>query len=607
MESSQPPVPVRTRMHTRRRSLQGPSTPSSNRVHIQPASPEVISSLISSLSIISSPATQLFDHQSLPNTPATSSSAANGYFHSSHAHKSLPASGGSFGLDYGAYDSPSLRDLIVTEESLDELAASPPVIRTAKPPSGFSPLTSPKARDSSPLKFFRSSSRPTSRPSSVGSSGSKERDDTSSIGALSIEPGTSPVQDLHRKSSGDSWGKKSGRNSRGLMYMSSKERLREKEQERKRASTGGISSPGSTRPDRLVLQPLDSRGRNTDSFMAETPIGEEPEESQPKSSNALEDTSTGLSPVVGSVSQGGIGSGKFIPPRDSSLRHSTASAKRASHRSSRRSSKHIQKESDDVNSEYEGQQKSRESSRRRQKSASLEQAARMQEPLEDLNMSGPSGLNGIIPKSGRQTPIDPHMLSVEEADEGAPSPAISQRKVRPSPERTNSNRDQKRNSQKAESSDSGIKRSGSRLKRLSAPLSPKILEKDAHQRSNSHPAGRVTSHDPSGNPQIHIDDRPTSADSIDDAVEAYLCSPRLSQKIKHPQTGRTISFSEVGDADGFAVFCCVGMGLTRYITAFYDELALTLKLRLITPDRPGVGDSEPYTDGTATPLSWPGM
>jgi hypothetical protein len=89
-------------------------------------------------------------------------------------------------------------------------------------------------------------------------------------------------------------------------------------------------------------------------------------------------------------------------------------------------------------------------------------------------------------------------------------------------------------------------------------------------------------------------------------VESYLCSPRLSQKIRHPQTGRTISFSEVGDPEGYAVFCCVGMGLTRYITAFYDELALTLKLRLITPDRPGVGDSEAYTDGTATPLSWPG-
>lgn len=101
-------------------------------------------------------------------------------------------------------------------------------------------------------------------------------------------------------------------------------------------------------------------------------------------------------------------------------------------------------------------------------------------------------------------------------------------------------------------------------------------------------------------------ERPPSADSIDDSVEAYLRSPRLSQKIRHPQTGRVISFSEVGDSEGSAVFCCVGMGLTRYITAFYDELAVTLKLRLITPDRPGVGDSEAYADGNATPLGWPG-
>ncbi|RKF44297.1 putative alpha beta hydrolase fold-containing protein [Golovinomyces cichoracearum] len=107
------------------------------------------------------------------------------------------------------------------------------------------------------------------------------------------------------------------------------------------------------------------------------------------------------------------------------------------------------------------------------------------------------------------------------------------------------------------------------------------------------------------NEQNNVDDRPSSAGSIDEAVEAYLCAPRLSQKIKHPQTGRVISFSEVGDSEGFAVFCCVGMGLTRYVTAFYDELASTLKLRLITPDRPGVGDSQSYNDGTATPLSWP--
>jgi hypothetical protein len=87
-------------------------------------------------------------------------------------------------------------------------------------------------------------------------------------------------------------------------------------------------------------------------------------------------------------------------------------------------------------------------------------------------------------------------------------------------------------------------------------------------------------------------------------VEGYLNSPRLSQKIRHPQTGRVISFSEVGDPQGFAVFVCVGMGLTRYVMAFYDQLALTLKLRLITPDRPGIGGSQ--VDPNGTPLSWPG-
>ena len=99
--------------------------------------------------------------------------------------------------------------------------------------------------------------------------------------------------------------------------------------------------------------------------------------------------------------------------------------------------------------------------------------------------------------------------------------------------------------------------------------------------------------------------RPSSADSIDDQVDSYLCSPRLSQKIRMPNSTRTISFSEVGDPTGFAVFVCVGMGLTRYVTGFYDELALTLGLRLITPDRPGVGDSTPIPEAERTVLNWP--
>jgi hypothetical protein len=57
--------------------------------------------------------------------------------------------------------------------------------------------------------------------------------------------------------------------------MSSKERLREKEQERKRASVGAVggNSKGLMQ-DRLPLPHFDS-----DSFMAENAIGEEPEES----------------------------------------------------------------------------------------------------------------------------------------------------------------------------------------------------------------------------------------------------------------------------------------------------------------------------------------
>jgi hypothetical protein len=582
---------------------------------VQPASPEVISSLITSLSIISSPVNQLFENpvgsQSTPASPAATNTTLNNSFGELNAptHNGSRSSGGSFGIDYGAYDQPSLRDLL-EEESLDELAASPPVIRTAKPPSGFSPLTAPKSpRESSPLKTFL---RGNSRPSSKGSSGSKDRDDASSIGNLSIEPGTAPPQELRRRSSGDSWGKKQGRNQRGLMYMSSKERLREREQERKRASVGAVGgNPKGLGLDRLPLPNFDS-----DSFMAETAIGEESEEASPTNAapTVASPSQGGISPALSTGSQGGIGSGRFIPTRDSSLRKSTASGKkRSSQRSSRQSgTQRANEDGDDTIHELDEQQqdRKRERSRRDHQSVPTEGTSKMMEPLDSLVMPHSSKATIQASKQVLESVKVDQLRVVEDVEEGAPSPAVAQRKARPSPDRGNNSSSQKRRSGKVTPEPLEVpqpKRNGSRLKRLSAPLSPKAIEKNPHQRSSSNPLSRVGSPEPVKAPQIHIDDRPTSADSIDDAVDAYLCSPRLSQKIRHPQTGRTISFSEVGDSEGFAVFCCVGMGLTRYITAFYDELALTLKLRLITPDRPGVGDSEPYNDGTATPLSWPGM
>ena len=138
------------------------------------------------------------------------------------------------------------------------------------------------------------------------------------------------------------------------------------------------------------------------------------------------------------------------------------------------------------------------------------------------------------------------------------------------------------------------RRNSQLLKRLSQAASPMTNEKQRRRLSNPvQPVLRTDSY------------RAESVDSIDDSVDKYIAAPRLSQTCVDPATGRVISFSEVGDPKGSVVFCCVGMGLTRYITAFYDELAATLKLRLITPDRPGVGGSEAHADGQDTPLNWP--
>ncbi|KAI5296390.1 hypothetical protein KEM52_003112 [Ascosphaera acerosa] len=99
--------------------------------------------------------------------------------------------------------------------------------------------------------------------------------------------------------------------------------------------------------------------------------------------------------------------------------------------------------------------------------------------------------------------------------------------------------------------------------------------------------------------------RRSSIDSIDIAIGDFLSAPRLNQTVLHPADNRSIAFSEVGDPHGQPVFICLGMGLTRYVSAFYDDLARALKLRLITPDRPGIGGSEVNDEGRVTPLAWP--
>ena len=186
-------------------------------------------------------------------------------------------------------------------------------------------------------------------------------------------------------------------------------------------------------------------------------------------------------------------------------------------------------------------------------------------------------------------------LEANDTEESAPSPAIASKTKRNSLIGSRPQRDPvtATNNEKKRRSFSAPQRSNSRLmRRLSRPVSPTSAAKHRSIFSNQ-------ANEPLFD-QLEIEDQ----DSVGDAVDDFLSAPRLNQKVKHAQTGRVIAFSEVGDPDGSVVFCCVGMGLTRFLTAFYDELALTLKLRLITPDRPGVGGSEVHVDGVDTPLGW---
>lgn len=616
-----PSIPTRTRYNSttstqprRWPSKQGPSGVGSKRQSVPPAaSPEVISNLISSLSGISKPADDYFEgkHATSATSPATSPGAD--LLPPRSLSSSRAASNGSFGVDYGAYGKTSSGYGSTNDPvSLDEIAASPPVVRTSKPTSGYSPLVPPKSpkrvssRDNSTggLRSFIRSSSNHSRPSTNGSG---KNDDTSSIGNLSVERGSSlPDQELTHRRSTDSWSKKSGRNYKGLMYMSSRERLRDKE-ERKRSAevvaggslrsrsygnlngasgpvaagaTGGNSSHSANKPD---------------PFLAETAISEEPATSEGPFASSR--TAPGAKPAVSRAME----SLQSIPARDSSLRK--ANPPRTSSRRPVR----------DSSLGRSGQSTADTGTKARESSQTRGSGKKVPARL-DLNSNAASKSFYLGPDETAPAPaetpttqrfletirddylaFDNHTPGREEPaadEEGAPFPSVSQNRRRSTQSIDKGSR-RRSGASPAPGADGKPKRSSSRLKRLSRPSSPTADSKKSNDLYRDNDVGV---------PLERLD----SVDSIDDAVESYLCSPRLTQKIKHPQTGRTICFSEVGDSEGSAVFCCVGMGLTRYITAFYDELALTLKLRLITPDRPGVGESDPYPDGSTTPLSWPG-
>lgn len=526
------------RQHTRHRSTKGSS---SSRHQRQNSGPDVISNLISSLSVISQPATDHFEthHHPPPLSPS---------FPASPSRSPEPgAYSGSFGVDYGAFNKPGGFGSGGRGEpsSIDDFAATSPVVRSSRDrggPSSSASLPRSPLETSSAFRSLIRASVTSSRPSSRSSQSSKN-DDTHSIGNLSIEPGASaPIPELRPRRSHDSWGKRASRTSKNILYMPSKERLRDRESDKKWTSASSVMSDYSV--------------SRADALLSDMPINEEPMPYE-------------------------INNPQKVPTRDSSLRKS-GHRKRSSARRSKRDSEGM-----DAVDEYVRSTNNSRLSHRRSESDQTRRKLFDVNEHEAPERGRDSYAMGDFGEEARIARTYAEALD----EEGAPSPAISsgRRRWERSMERANSRLSGRLSP--SENDSLTPKRSHSRLKRLSEQLTPQSEPRERDVSSERRlPLGY---------------ERPASADSVDDAVESYLCSDRLSQKIKHPQTGRVISFSEVGDPEGSAVFCCVGMGLTRYITAFYDELALTLKLRLITPDRPGVGNSEPYADGTATPLNWP--
>jgi hypothetical protein len=640
--SDSPAVHTRTSLkpppiaHRRRRSLPSnssnePSHRSVNRVNVQPASPEVISSLIQTLSAISTPAESHFENlphigfaHTAPSSPNIQVEHSRG--HAEKREPSLSPSKRSFGLHCR-----SCKNMNETQDNAllhPQEAALPPVVRMGK--SGSSPSPSP-----SPSRFPRKTK---SGESFLTAKEDQDKRDEKRSSILSNSMSAISIESL------SSSGRKPRARAQKLVKKNSIELPKNVERRRKSRAAGdslgqGLGIKGS---DISEYARLDLTESAPDEPKAARSAEVSPKVDSDMSPNlalsdtspnlALSDTSPNLA-LESKRSSGGVGGGRFIPTRDSSLRHSysgSPTVKRRSGRHSRYSStgsKDMKLEETVPEDLSEADQVTRrieelKAQKRLREESVDEESRRKDEESRSKDKDRMSNPPVVSPRrSSHHAPHHPRQISsvtVEEAlvnvqakrrddivedVDSAPAPAVARLNrtstgpltatagnIQLTPQRPS---DDLHRAQ----TDPPQRRTSSRLKRYSRPVSPPHSEK--HERTYS---GALS---PAGRQSVAVD-RPSSADSIDNAVQQYIDSPRLTQRIPHPQTGRMIAFSEVGDPSGYAVICCVGMGLTRYLTAFYDELAWTLKLRLITPDRPGVGESEPIPDGSGTPLGWAG-
>ncbi|KAL2051745.1 hypothetical protein ABVK25_007901 [Lepraria finkii] len=643
-QSNGPPIPERTSARTsnfrtreerrskherRRRSLPAASRgdarrPDSNRVFVQPASTEVISSLIETLSAISSPAEHHFDSlpriassHSTPNSPRPwqsdfqepgSSTNQGGRIFASLLGNSKRA----HGVDASYFLHPDHASIRVT-----------------------APKGAPQQQDYK-------------EPEDIYDLGAE----TYSIGNLSIEPGPSvtsaPSAETDKRNSVRTVrGVRSMRSLKSLGFKSSKDSLREPAELKVRKSKRGKENTrerlviGDTTPPDSPSKPSPTRSRDgvPSSVPWENPIVPDRRSSMQSTNSPRElywnanDIAGNTSNIRGEHNKSGI---DCIPARDSSKRHSLGMGSSHRRRLSKQSepggvpgtekasleshSNSLKQALQEVHDDPAGDVVSRrikelKDQKLKRESSSMEEASGFltapETPIRGLSPSLSVVAQKPVAVSTPTVEDTPLAVDIDKAklaednEESAPSPAIAQRAKRSSGTYTMLNgikatadkEPPANNKDDAPTrSVTSPQRSNSRLlKRLSQHGSPATAGK--HRRTYSNPltqqANRNTSY------------QMESVDPIEDEVKKYLVSSRLNQKISHSQTGRAISFSEVGDPQGSAVFCCVGMGLTRFLTAFYDELASTLKLRLITPDRPGVGGSEPHADGSDTPLAWP--
>ena len=500
-----------------------------------------------------------------------------------------------FGMGNGVYGSP--HDILGRNVS-DEDSAASPVIRTSRPPSTLSKRSSSKGH-------FRASSWETQ--SGTGRSYRAP----STIGNLSIEPGrnlstTSLVSSING-------GRKSLKKSTSRLFSGSEDPLREKSAERGRKTAGVVDGSiqetalEDTEALRYATPPPDhsmlSRG-------AKGKSKEDKEPAWPLQSRSLDTPSPGTE--IDSVSRRlngsprSVGSGRLIPDRQSSLRHSsTAGSRRRSTRTRQiqevkpeevipipvrpdeRSDDILEKTLDDADEDDVSKRIKELKARKRDREWPLSEAT--------INSQTPF-------RAGETDSIVPTPPSISPPLNASASAAIQVARAKRTRPRGFNHGDR-------------ISTSLSVTRMKSDELIGNGKSLDGHRSGDeSKSQHRRPSHAASSYSETvqrtwspFTDERRRSVDSVAEEVTDYLIAPRLSQKITHQVTGRVISFSEVGDPDGYAVICCVGMGLTRYITAFYDELAVSLKLRLITPDRPGIGASEIDAFGSDTPLGWPGM